>query len=132
MRAYRDQRGKAIRILIVEDDQILASFITGLLVDLGFDVAGVVSTSSEAAAIAHDERPDLALVDLRLGRPMAGIEVARMLDRDFGVLSVFLSGSADEPETRTQDGHFGTVLDAPLRPSQALKAVEEALDLLRE
>jgi two-component system, response regulator PdtaR len=132
MPAYQlNQCGKVIRILLVLDDQIFASFVACLLDDLRFDVAGIVSTDSEAAAIAHAQRPDLALVDIRRGRPMAGIEVARMLKQDFGVPSVFLTGSIDGKfKTEVQDAHLGALLDAPLRPSQALKAVEEALKLL--
>jgi two-component system, response regulator PdtaR len=128
MRAYQNQRGEEISILLVLDDQIFASFVACLFDDLGFDVAGIVSTDSEAAAMARSQRLDLALVDIARGRPMAGVEVARMLDRDFGVPSVFVAGSADD-KFKTK-AHPGAFVDAPLRPSQALKAVEEALKLL--
>jgi CheY-like chemotaxis protein len=117
--------------LLVLDDQIFASFVACLLDDLGFDIAGIVSTSSEAAAMARSRRLDLALVDIRHGRPMAGVEIERMLDRDFGVPSIFLTDSAnDNFKAKPQDAHPRAFLDAPLRPSQALKAVEEALKLL--
>ncbi len=125
MRAYKNQSNEQIRILLVVDDQIFASFVSCLLNDLGFGVAGVVSSASEAAAIAQSERLDLALIDIRRGGPTVGIEVTRILSGDFGVPTVFLTRSADDKrKTEARDSLSG---DASLRPSQALNAVEEAL-----
>ena len=125
-----NQSGEVIRILLVIDDQIFASFVACLLGDLGFDVAGIVSTDSETAAMAQDQQLDLALVDIRRGRPMAGIEIAKMLDQGFGVPSVFLTESADDEfKTEAKNPLVGAFPAGPLRPSQALKAVEEALRL---
>jgi CheY-like chemotaxis protein len=123
-----NQRGQAIKILLVLDEQIFASFVGGLLKDLGFDVAGIVSTRSEAASIALDQPPDLALIDLKRGGPRSGFDIARMLDQDFGVPSVFLTDSAGD--NLVEGAHRGAISSGSVWPSQALNAIEEALKRL--
>ena len=62
------------RILIIEDDLLIASQIEGALTDAGFDVIGVVMTGEEALEAASTEPPDLAVVDIRLAGDRDGLD----------------------------------------------------------
>jgi two-component system, response regulator PdtaR len=69
------------RILIIEDDLLIASQIEGALTDAGFDVIGVVMTGEEALEAASTEPPDLAVVDIRLAGDRDGVDTALELFR---------------------------------------------------
>jgi DNA-binding response OmpR family regulator len=115
-------------ILVVEDDPLVASHIAEVLLDLEFCVAGCASTGSEAIAISAQERPTLALVDIRLSGPMDGIEVAQVLRHRFGISSIFLSGQRDERTVaRAREAGSLGFLQKPFRPSQAYAAIDRAL-----
>ncbi len=91
-----------LRILIVEDESILAMQLEDMVQDLGHVVVG--STASHAAAVAAAEasRPDLALMDINLGRGGNGIEAALELRRRFDLPSIFLSAYLSSPSVREQ------------------------------
>jgi len=67
---------KAFRILIAEDDVLQAHALEEDLLDMGYDVVGVVATGTEAVEKARATKPHLALVDVRLKGDMDGVEAA--------------------------------------------------------
>ena len=67
------------KILIVEDDLMLADFAEELLVEHGYEVSGIARTVTEAVALARNSRPDLVVLDLRLADGGLGTEVAAQL-----------------------------------------------------
>lgn len=70
------------KILIVEDEQVVAMDVESQLTELGYEVVGVATTGGEAMDLVEETRPDLVLMDIQLHRSVDGIEVARrMLDR---------------------------------------------------
>ncbi|MCX6564796.1 MAG: response regulator, partial [Candidatus Aminicenantes bacterium] len=54
------------RILVVEDEYLVAHDISNMLLDLGYEVAGVVSTAEEAMAAVRKQPPDMVLLDIVL------------------------------------------------------------------
>lgn len=85
------------RILIVEDEILIALELECLLQEEGYDAVGIAASRAEAASLAHDlaaqqAPPDLALVDIHLADGPTGIEVARGLVDD-GVKVLFMSAN---------------------------------------
>ena len=66
------------KILIVDDEVVVAEDIRRQLRSLGYVVVGVVASGSEAVQLAGEHRPDLILMDIKLKGPMDGIEAARI------------------------------------------------------
>jgi DNA-binding response OmpR family regulator len=64
------------RVLIVEDDFMLADFAEEILVENGYEVSGIARTVAEAVALAQRSRPDLVMLDLRLADGGLGTDVA--------------------------------------------------------
>lgn len=87
------------RLLIVEDELILAMDLKERLVGLGYAVVGTVSTGVEAVAVAQLHQPDLILMDIRLSGDMDGIAAAWEIRRSHDIPVIFMSAYADE-ETR--------------------------------
>ena len=59
---------RAERILIVEDDVLIASQMEAALTDEGFEIAGIASTGKEALQLAEAQSPTLVVMDIRLCR----------------------------------------------------------------
>jgi DNA-binding NarL/FixJ family response regulator len=85
-----------MRIMVVEDDALIALDIAGLVEDLGHKVIAAAADAEEAISMAQADLPDLALVDIRLAGSSDGGELARWLYRHLGVRSLFVSGSITE------------------------------------
>ena len=71
----------SLRCLIVDDNPLFGDEARSLLEHEGVSVVGVASSGDEAARLAEELRPDLALVDIRLGEE-SGFDVARLLAHD--------------------------------------------------
>jgi DNA-binding NarL/FixJ family response regulator len=85
-----------MRILVVEDDAIIALDIASLLEELGYEVLAAAADAHHAWRLAEDDPPDLAVVDIRLARNTDGGKLARQLYDHLGVRSLFISGSITE------------------------------------
>jgi signal transduction histidine kinase len=83
------------RILIVEDESIIALDIKTSLQNAGYFVAGVASSGEDAIALTLSEKPDLVLMDIRLRGPMDGIEATAQIRTQFPCPVVFLTAHAD-------------------------------------
>ena len=84
------------RILIVEDERIVAADLQETLNGWGYDAYAVAATGAEALAIAREMRPDIALTDIRIAGQVDGIEVASQLRQEFNTAVIFVTALADE------------------------------------
>jgi two-component system, response regulator PdtaR len=77
------------RILIVEDDYLIASEMEGALGQAGFDVVGVATSAEEALELGAAKRPALAVIDIRLAGKRDGVDTAIELFAKHGIRCVF-------------------------------------------
>ncbi|MGQ9471206.1 MAG: HD domain-containing phosphohydrolase [Candidatus Aminicenantales bacterium] len=85
-----------IRLLIVEDEGLVARDIENMAERAGYEVCGVASTGEQALSLAATLRPDLALVDIILKGPADGIETAQKLWKEMDIPSIYVTAYADE------------------------------------
>jgi DNA-binding NarL/FixJ family response regulator len=90
-----------LRVLIVEDHQVLAIGLELLLDELGHKLVDVVSTGEDAIRLTERQRPDLIVMNIGLNGDMDGIEAAREIGDRFGIRCLFFTGRTD-PETRVR------------------------------
>ncbi len=83
------------RILVVEDERVVAADIEGCLTDLGYAVAGSAASGLEALKRAVETEPDLVLMDVKLKGPIDGIDVAAELHGRMHIPVVYLTAYAD-------------------------------------
>lgn len=81
-------------VLVVEDETLVAMFLTDLLDDLGQTVIGPAATAQAALEMAADSAPDIAIIDVNLGSQGSGIELAAELQQAYATKIIFLSGQA--------------------------------------
>lgn len=84
------------RIMIVEDEIVVAMEIQRKLEAMGYLVAGIVASGEEAIEKASQEHPDLVLMDIRLADRVDGIEAANRIREKFNIPVVYLTAHADE------------------------------------
>ena len=82
-----------MRILVVEDEVIIAFHMEALLLEDGHRVVGLARDARSARVLAHDKNPDLALVDVVLVDGETGPEIARHLEA-MGIPVLFVTASA--------------------------------------
>lgn len=109
-----------LRVMIVEDQALLAMELELVVGDSGCDVVGCAMDMASAFAVAERERPDLALIDVNLLDGMTGPQIAQRLVADHGAAVVFLTANPEQiPEG------FAGALGAVCKPfdEQTVRAV---------
>jgi CheY-like chemotaxis protein len=96
-----------VKIVIVEDEVILAMALTLMLEDWGHQVVGTADTEIGATVLVKDERPDLVVMDIRLGRRDNGLRAARLIRASSEVPIVFCTAYADSPPIKAQVAAIG-------------------------
>lgn len=84
------------KILVVEDESIVAEDLRDSLINLGYAVPSVVSSGEKAIRTAMDISPDLVLMDIVLQGEMDGIEAAKQIRLNYDIPIVYLTSYSDE------------------------------------
>lgn len=84
------------KLLIVEDEELVALDLAAILRDLGYDVVGHASTADAAIELAGSLRPALVLMDINLRGPNDGIHAATRIKREFDIPVVFVTAYDDD------------------------------------
>ncbi len=117
------------QILIVEGDAIVGSDVVDTLSRSGYEVSGLADSAERALALARVRRPDLLLVDLRLGQGAGGIEAARLLREECGAPVLFMTGfSSEESFQRAREVQPAGFIRKPFSAWELQAAVENAIE----
>jgi CheY-like chemotaxis protein len=117
-----------LKVLIVEDDLMIADLAEETLLDGGYQVCGIARIVADAVALALQHNPDFALLDLRLADGGFGTEIAAKLMplRKIGV--IFVTGNVAQVKLTSADGHAS--LTKPYRSIDLLRSLEIVAALL--
>lgn len=128
------------RILIVEDESVVAWHIEESLQKLGHTVLAIAQTGKEAIQIATDKKPDLVLMDIQLQGNVDGVAVAKYLYFQLDLPVVYLTAHADEQTLQRaietspfgylvkpfQEAELHSTIKIALRRHQLEKALKDA------
>ena len=115
------------KILVVEDERLIARDIAMQLRDLGYEPLGQADTGEQAIEMAGRLRPDLVLMDVHLGSAMDGIDAAQTIRTQFDIPSVFLSAfSGDANRARAQLAKPAGYLAKPFEEYELREVIEAA------
>jgi len=87
---------KKIRILIVEDEYLIALSFKRELEHIGYDVIEPVASGQAAVNAALQEHPDIILMDMGLAGTLNGIEAARSITNQYKIPIIFMTGHSDD------------------------------------
>lgn len=85
-----------VKVLIVEDETVIAAGISVDLDELGYEVTGMVTRAEQALAHCRQTPPDVILLDIKLKGEMDGIQLAHQLNEEIDIPIIFLTANADE------------------------------------
>jgi DNA-binding response OmpR family regulator len=113
------------RILIIEDEALVAMELRFVLEDLGYEIAGMAADARTARQIVNEQDIDLALVDIHLSDGPTGIDLGRELGQQLGVTVLFMTANPG----MVRQGVAGTigVLSKPTDEHAVQTAVDYAL-----
>ena len=116
------------KILIVEDESIIALDIQNSLINAGYIVVAIATCADEALDLVAQFPPDLVLMDIRLHGEMDGVEVAEKIHREFNLPVVYLTAHADENTLKRAKitKPFGYILK-PFEDRELITTIEIAL-----
>lgn len=121
--------GSCLRILVVEDELIVAMDLEEALKSLGHEVVAVAGSSREAVDAAGQHEPDVVLMDINLGPGPDGIETAKQIRALFGIRPIFLSAYAGDQNQRRAEA-VGPIAFLKKPANQA--ELKQALEALAE
>lgn len=116
------------RVLIVEDERLVAEDLRDTLTQQGYDVTGLVATGERAIDKVAEVDPDVVLMDIHLAGEMDGISAAEVIRNRHGTPVVYLTAfSNDQTLTRARETDaFGFVVK-PFQDRAVIAAIEMAL-----
>jgi DNA-binding NarL/FixJ family response regulator len=98
--------GRQVRVLIVEDEALVADDLADTIEAAGALVIGLAAEKRDAVRLTIDHRPDLVLMDIRLRNGADGIDTAETIRAMTGSPIIFCTGNGD-PDTRRRVQAFG-------------------------
>lgn len=116
------------KVLIVEDEGIIAMELVNHVRRMGYDVVGSVDTGDAALEKAEDVRPDIVLMDIRIQGDKDGIETAEAIRSRFNIPVIYLTAHADQRTIQRAKvtGPLGYLVK-PLREHELQAAIAVAL-----
>jgi CheY-like chemotaxis protein len=117
------------RVLVVEDELIIAWQLSEAIQELGHEVCGMAADAAEAVTLAAQFLPDLVLIDIRLRRGTDGVAAAAAIRAERPVPVVFCTAFAEDPSTRARLEAVGAlgVVSKPVRAEVLRPLLERAL-----
>ena len=115
-----------LKVMIAEDDLMMADMLEDVLVGNGYEVCGIARTVEKGVELAERHKPDLAVLDLRLAEGGIATEIAARLNRPDGLGILYATGNGTQISLTKADGDAW--LGKPYRPEdivRALKIVEQ-------
>ncbi len=122
-----------IRILVVEDDMIIASNISLQLLKLGYEVTGIETRGEQAISHVLENTPDILLMDVNLRGELDGIATAAVIQKNNDVPIIYLTANTDEATFgRAKDTHPYAFLSKPLNFIQLQRTITLVVEQLKE
>lgn len=116
------------KVMIVEDEYLIAEDLRARVGDFGLEVCGVAATAEGAELLAKAHRPDLVLMDVGLLGARDGVQVAETILGRLGAEVIFITGSRD-PATleRIEQSGAAAVLQKPVSDTTLRDALRQVL-----
>lgn len=116
------------KILIVEDEGIVALNMKLSLIQMGFEITGIAVSGQNALKIVEENSPHLVLMDIRLKGDMDGIETAAIIKKEYAIPVIYITAFDDESiKSRAMKTLPSAFLVKPLTTEVMKEAIDNAL-----
>lgn len=115
------------RILIVEDDMIIAMVLEKMLIRLNYGVIGKYTDASEAIEAAIKQKPDLILMDIQLKGELDGVTAMQQIQKHIDIPVIYITGNSDQlNQERTKKTRFVSYLVKPIQMNDLEESLKKA------
>jgi DNA-binding LytR/AlgR family response regulator len=122
-----------IKILVVEDEMIIAAKISMQLTTLGYEVTGILPRGEQAIEQVKENKPDIILMDINLKGSLDGIETATLLQQQYPFPIIYLTANADEPTfNRAKSTRPYAFISKPFKQLDLQRAIELTISRMAE
>ncbi|WP_233352422.1 response regulator [Pseudogemmobacter humi] len=126
--AYREtQAGIPGRIMIIEDEPLIALDIRSIVEEMGHEVTGIAATRDDAVRLGRETGPDLILADIQLADNSSGIDAVRMLLPDLGEVPVIFITAFPERLLTGEKPEPAFLITKPFTEERVRSAVSQAM-----
>lgn len=123
--------GRLPKIMIVEDENIIALDIRSMLEDLGYKVSDIVSSGEESIRQASKMKPDLILMDIKLKGSIDGVSAGEEIYRQFRIPIVYLTAYSDQATIKringSKNGNISIVINKPFDERELRTVIDDTL-----
>jgi len=112
-----------LRVIVVDDDAVIASLLAETLTGMGYDVCAIEATEADAVTAALRWRPDLMIVDVNLGGG-SGVAAIGQIQRAGPIPHVFVTADASRVQALKS---VAVVLQKPYREADLVRGIQQAL-----
>ena len=114
-----------VKILIVEDEMIIAANISLQLTVLGYEVTGIISRGEDALNHVRQNNPDIVIMDIQLKGKMDGIDTAISIRREFDLPIIYLTANVDDEHfKRAKTTNPSAFISKPFKKLDLQHAIE--------
>ncbi len=115
-------------VLIVEDEPLIAADIEFTIREAGYKVLGIAHTATKALDLIHSHNPDLVLLDISLKGSQSGIEIGRVLRKQYEIPFIYITSFADKVtlEMAKETLPYGYIVK-PFKERDIVSTIEIAL-----
>ncbi len=116
------------KVLIVEDEMIIAARISMHLEQMGYEIAGIIPRGEEAILHCKESPPDIILLDIQLKGDLDGIETAQILQTEMDIPIIYLTSNSDQSHfERAKKTRPFAFLSKPYQKTDLQRAIELVL-----
>ncbi len=120
------------RVVIADDEMLVAMQLRHLMTSLGYEVVGLAKNGKEAVDLCHAERPDLALMDVKMPE-MDGLTATRMIIETCPTCVVIVTGDSELDGEAAESGAMGFVVKPPGQDiSSTIETARHRFDCFQE
>ncbi|MCF7561786.1 response regulator [Sabulilitoribacter multivorans] len=124
--------GKPVKILIVEDEMLIAANISLQLTTLGYEVTGIIPRGEEAIVHIKENKPDILLMDINLKGKLNGIETVKEIQKSFSISVIYLTANADDDHfNRAKATNPAAFISKPFKKLDLQRAIELVTNQLK-
>lgn len=117
-----------IKILLVEDEMIIAAKISMQLTELGYEVTAILPRGEDAVEHVKESSPDMVLLDIQLKGKIDGIETAKQIKKMVDIPIIFLTANADEGTfNRAKETKPAAFISKPFKQLDLQRSIELAI-----
>lgn len=125
--------GTLIKILVVEDEMIIAAKISMQLTSLGYEVTGILPRGEQAIQQVKENKPDIILLDINLKGELDGIETARQVQLFADIPIIYLTANSDEATfNRAKPTRPSAFISKPFKQLDLQRAIELTISRMAE